>query len=202
MAPQYQIRADYDADTIVVYPAYAPAMADAALRAGRFVTPFSFHRMTWIKPSFLWLMHRSNWARKPGQERILAVRMSRQGWEEALSRAVLTTADPAAVAQAAVHVQWDPERSLRGAALNHYSIQVGIGRTLIRAFTDEWIVSLSDLTPQVRKAAALTQSGHATKAQRFLPAERAYPLPRTLEGRLPPVDDGRPAFTAADRVPV
>jgi hypothetical protein len=186
VAPQYQIRADYDADTIVVYQAYAPAMADAALRAGRFVTPFSFHRMTWIKPSFLWLMHRSNWARKSGQERILAVRMSRQGWEEALSRAVLTTADPAAVAQAAVHVQWDPERSLRGAALNHYSVQVGIGRTLIRAFTDDWIVSLSDLTPQVRKAAALTQSGHATKAQRFLPAERVYPLPRTLEGRLSP----------------
>jgi hypothetical protein len=85
-----------------------------------------------------------------------------------------------------VHVQWDPERSLRGAALNHYSIQVGIGRTLIRAFTDDWIVSLSDLTPQVRKAAALTRSGHATKAQRFLPAERVYPLPRTLEGRLSP----------------
>ncbi len=79
--------------------------------------------MTWIKPSFLWLIHRSNWARRPGQERVLAVRMTRQGWEDALSRAVLTTADPTAVARAAVHVQWDPERSLRGAALNHYSIR-------------------------------------------------------------------------------
>ncbi|MFF4413529.1 DUF4291 domain-containing protein [Streptosporangium sp. NPDC001559] len=186
MAPRYQVRADYDADTIVVYQAYAPAIADAALRAGRFVTPFSFHRMTWIKPSFLWLMHRSNWARKPGQERVLAVRMTRKGWEEALSRAVLTTADPAAVAQAAVHVQWDPERSSRGAALNHYSIQVGIGRDLIRAFTDDWIVSLTDLTPQVRKAAALTQTGHAAKARRLFPAERVYPLPRTLEGLLFP----------------
>jgi len=184
MAPQFQIRADYDADTIVVYQAYAPAIADAALRAGRFVAPYSFHRMTWIKPSFCWLMHRSNWARKPGQERVLAVRITRQGWEEALSRAVLTTADPAAVAQAAVHVQWDPERSLRGAALNHYSIQVGIGRDLIRTFTDEWIVGLTDLTAQVRKAAALTRTGHAAKAQRLLPAERPYPLSRTLEGRL------------------
>ncbi|MEU1878066.1 DUF4291 domain-containing protein [Streptosporangium sp. NPDC020072] len=186
MAPQYQVRADYDADTIVVYQAYAPAIADAALRAGRFVAPFSFHRMTWIKPSFLWLMHRSNWARKPGQERVLAVRMTRRGWEEALSQAVLTTADPAAVAQAAVHVQWDPERSSRGAALNHYSIQVGVGRDLIRTFTDDWIVGLTDLTPQVRKAAALTQTGHAAKAQRLFPAERVYPLPRTLESRLSP----------------
>ncbi|MFF3380822.1 DUF4291 domain-containing protein [Streptomyces sp. NPDC002680] len=185
-APQYQIRADYDAQTIVVYQAYAPAIADAALQAGRFVVPFSFHRMTWIKPSFLWLMHRSNWGRKPGQERVIAVRMTREGWEEALSQAVLTTADPSAMAQAAVHVQWDPERSSRGAALNHYSIQVGVGRRLIRTFTDDWIVSLTDLTPQVRKTAALMQTGHAAKAQRLLPAERVYPLPRTLEGLLSP----------------
>ncbi|MFF9340555.1 MULTISPECIES: DUF4291 domain-containing protein [unclassified Streptomyces] len=180
MTPQYRIRADYDARTIVVYQAYSPAIADAALRAGRFVAPFSFHRMTWIKPSFTWLMHRSNWARKPGQERVLAVRITREGWEEALSRAVLTTADPEAVTRAAVHVQWDPERSPRGAALNHYSIQVGIGRHLIRAFTDDWTVSLTDLTPQVRKAATLMRSGHAAKAQRLLPAERAYPIPRAL----------------------
>jgi hypothetical protein len=186
MAPQYQIRADYDAHTIVVYQAYPPVIADPALRAGRFVAPFSFHRMTWIKPSFMWLMHRSNWARMPGQERVLAVRMTRQGWEEALSRAVLTTADPAAVAQAAVHVQWDPERSPRGAALNHYSVQVGIGRHLIRTFNDDWIVSLTDLTPRVRRAAALMRTGHAAQAQRLFPTERAYPLPRALEGLLSP----------------
>ncbi|MER7734082.1 DUF4291 domain-containing protein [Streptomyces erythrochromogenes] len=190
MTSQYQIRADHDARTIVVYQAYSPAIADAALRAGRFVAPFSFHRMTWIKPSFLWLMHRSNWARKPGQERILGVRMTREGWEQALSRAVLTTADPAAVARAAVHVQWDPERSPRGAALNHYSIQVGIGRHLIRTFTDDWIVGLTDLTPQVRKAAALMQAGHADKARRLFPAERPYPLPRELEALCPDRDRG------------
>ncbi|MFD8206632.1 DUF4291 domain-containing protein [Streptomyces sp. NPDC059695] len=186
MAPPYQIRADHDARTIVVHQAYAPAVADAALRAGRFVAPFSFHRMTWIKPSFLWLMHRSNWARKPGQERILAVRMTREGWEEALSRAVPTTGDPADVARAAVHVQWDPERSARGAALNHYSIQVGISRHLIRAFTDEWTVDLTDITPRVHKAAALLRSGREGKARALFPVERVYPLPRTLESRLCP----------------
>ncbi|WP_335988667.1 DUF4291 domain-containing protein [Glycomyces sp. MUSA5-2] len=186
MAPPYEIRADFDARTIVVYQAYAPAIADAALRAGRFTAPFSFNRMTWIKPSFLWLMHRSNWARKAGQERILAVRITRDGWEEALASAALTTGDPAALAKAAVHVQWDPERSVRGAALNHYSIQVGVGRHLIRAFAEEWTVSLTDLTPQVRKAADLIQSGGAAKAQRLLPPERAYPLPADLERRLRP----------------
>src|SRR5262245_14334067 len=117
-----QIRADFDANSIVVYQAFAPVIADAALVAGRFVAPFSFTRMTWIKPSLLWLMHRSNWARKSGQERILAVRITRAGWEQALSQAVLTAPEPAihgnaatwnkAFETASVHVQWDPERSL------------------------------------------------------------------------------------------
>ncbi|MEV0370382.1 DUF4291 domain-containing protein [Streptomyces sp. NPDC050636] len=182
--PQHQIRADHDAGTVVVYQAYPPSVADPALRAGRFVPPFSFHRMTWIKPSFRWLMHRSNWAQKPGQQRVLAVRIAREGWEEALSQGVLTTADPGDVARAAVHVQWDPERSLRGAALDHYSIQVGIGRDLIRTFAEEWVVGLTDLTAQVRKAAALVRGGQAAKARRLVPQERVYPVSRTTAARL------------------
>lgn len=86
MPPMYEIRADYDRHTIVVYQAFNHAIADAALAAGRFVAPFSMRRMTWIKPSFLWLMARSNWARKSGQERILAVTITRAGWESALAR--------------------------------------------------------------------------------------------------------------------
>ncbi|MGW0963502.1 DUF4291 domain-containing protein [Streptomyces gelaticus] len=184
MTPQRQIRADFDARTIVVYQAYSPAVAGPALRAKRFVTPFSFHRMTWIKPSFLWLMHRSNWAQKPGQERILAVRITRAGWEEALSQAVLTTADPSVVARSPVHVQWDPERSLRGAALNHYSIQVGVGRGLIRTFAEEWVVDLTDVTPRVQKIAALRQNGRSAQAQRLLPPERVCPVPPAVAKNL------------------
>ncbi|MEV8436041.1 DUF4291 domain-containing protein [Actinosynnema sp. NPDC051121] len=186
MASLRRIRADFDRDTIVVYQAYPPAIADAALAAGRFTAPFSFTRMTWIKPSLPWLMHRSNWARKPGQERVLAVRVTRAGWEEALSRAVLTSPEPSVHGSAAawstafdhadVHVQWDPERSLRGAALNQYSIQVGIGRALIRTYAEEWVTGLTDLTPTVHKIAALVRAGQNAKAQRLLPPERPYPL--------------------------
>ncbi|WBP86620.1 DUF4291 domain-containing protein [Kitasatospora cathayae] len=179
-----EIRADHDARTIVLYQAYPPAVADAALAAGRFVSPFSFHRMTWIKPSFRWLMHRSNWAQKPGQTRVLAVRITRAGWEEALSRAVLTTAHPDELAGAEVHVQWDPERTLRGAALNQYSIQVGIGRSLIRTFAEEWVTELTDLTPQVQRIAALVRGGQPAKAQRLLPPERPYQLPAETAQRL------------------
>ncbi|WP_433365483.1 DUF4291 domain-containing protein [Dactylosporangium sp. CA-152071] len=182
MTGQRQIRADFDASTIVVYQAYPRAVADAALAAGRFVAPFSFGRMTWIKPSLLWLMHRSNWARKAGQERILAVRISRAGWERALAEAVLTS-DPE-LARARVHVQWDPERSLRGAALNHYSIQVGVGRELIRTYAEEWVTGLTDLTPAVHKIAVLVRGGRTAEAQRLLPAERPFPLEPALARRI------------------
>jgi hypothetical protein len=67
--PLYQVRADYDRTTIVVYQAYRAEIADAAVRAQRFVEPFSLNRMTWIKPSFLWMMGRCGWARKPGNRR-------------------------------------------------------------------------------------------------------------------------------------
>jgi hypothetical protein len=184
MPPQRQIRADYDARTIVVYQAYPPAIADPAVQAQRFVPPFSFHRMTWIKPSFLWLMHRSNWAGKPGQERILAVRITREGWDHALSLGTLTTGDPADLAAATVHIQWDPERSLRGAGLNHYSIQVGISAALARTFAGQWVTSITDMTTQTRTIAELLRNGQAARAKRLLPPERPYPVPGVTARRL------------------
>src|SRR5690349_5506990 len=103
--------------------------------------------MTWIKPSFLWMMHRSNWGQKSGQECVLAVRIRRTGWEKALGLAVPTwyvaRLDPSREAWAErlsaspVRVQWDPERSLRG-QLQHRSIQIGLSRHVIREFVDDW----------------------------------------------------------------
>ena len=194
MAAEHEIRADYDRDTLAIYQAYSPAIADAALEAGRFVSPFSFHRMTWIKPSFLWLMHRSNWGLKSGQERILCVRVKHTGWESALSQAVLTSFEPRVFASreewaeqftaARVHLQWDPERSLRGAGLPYGSIQVGLSRHVIREYADEWVVRIEDYTPRVRKIYDLLQSGQADKARRLLPPERVYPVSAELGRRL------------------
>ena len=140
--------------------------------------------MTWIKPSFLWLMHRSNWGQKSGQESVLAVRIKRTGWEKALSLAVLTSFAPGVFAsptdwaeqfaEAKVHVQWDPERSLRGAGLPNSSIQIGLSRHIIREYVEEWVVRIEDYTPRVRKIYDFLQSGQANKAKRQLPPERLY----------------------------
>jgi hypothetical protein len=197
---EHEIRADFDRDSIVVYQAYAPAIAQAALSAKRFVTPFSFQRMTWIKPSFLWMMHRSNWGQKSGQQRTLAVRITRAGWEKALSLAVLTSFDARIfsspdhwaeqLALAKIHIQWDPERSLRDAVLPYRSIQIGISRHVIREFVDEWIVSIEDATDRVRKMHELLRNGHADQAKRYLPIERVYPISREL-GRSLLIDSER-----------
>ena len=85
-----ELRADYDATGIVIYQAYRAQIAPPALASQRFVTPFSLNRMTWVRPSFLWMMERGNWGRKPGQVYALAMRITRAGWDEALSMAVLT----------------------------------------------------------------------------------------------------------------
>ena len=192
MPDLYEIRATYDRETITVYQAYSHAIADAAIEAQTFVAPFSFQRMTWIKPSFLWLMERSNWGQKPGQERILAVKIKRTGWDEALSLGVLTHPEPTlwpnpddwriAFDAAKVHLQWDPERSLRGAALPYFSIQVGLSRQIIQRYTDDWIVSIEDKTPLVRKLHKLIQTGHADTAKKLLPVERVYETTASLGG--------------------
>jgi hypothetical protein len=75
--PNRQIRALFDDETIAVYQAYAPEIAEPALAAGTFVPPFGLNRMTWIKPSFLWMAYRSGWATKPGQTRVLRIHLKR-----------------------------------------------------------------------------------------------------------------------------
>ncbi|MEZ4398944.1 MAG: DUF4291 domain-containing protein [Kofleriaceae bacterium] len=194
MAARREIRADYDGDTIVVYQAYPAAIAEPALAAQRFVPPFSLTRMTWIKPSFYWLMHRSNWGRQPGQERTLGVRIDRGGWERALELGVLTTFERAVFAtadawatqfrDAVVHVQWDPERDLRGTARNHDSIQVGLGRAIIGEFVSSWVTSIEDLTPRVAKMRAHLRAGDADRARRLAPPERVYPVSSAIARRL------------------
>lgn len=186
----YEIRAAYDDRSIIVYQAYPKAIALSAVQNNRFVPPFSLNRMTWIKPSFLWLMERSNWGLKSGQEMILAIRITRQGWEEALSQAVLTSYDPqvyrhsdewaAQFEKALVHVQWDPERTLRGKSLPVRSIQVGLSRHIIGKYVNEWTIEIQDATSLVRKIYGLLQQGQEAKAKGFLPKERVYPLNQAL----------------------
>ena len=88
-----QILACHDESGVVVYQAYRPEIAEYAVAHQRFGGPFRLTRMSWIKPGFLWMMHRSGWARKPGQERVLAVRLPHAAFVEVLDAAVPSSFD-------------------------------------------------------------------------------------------------------------
>lgn len=184
--PQRQVRAVFDDATIVVYQAYPPAIAAAAVASQTFVPPFKRERMTWVKPSFLWMMYRSGWATKPGQERVVAVRITRAGFEEALAVSCLSHFDRSVYDDAAawsarkhqseVRVQWDPERTWSGSPLPHRSLQVGLSGSAVSAYVDEWIVGIDDMTEQVHHLRSLLRSDADAGAAQ-LPPESPYRLP-------------------------
>jgi hypothetical protein len=85
--PKHRVRAHYTADTITVYQAYTPGIGLPAARSGRFPSTWDRNRMTWIKPSFLWMMYRCGWATKDRQETVLGIEITRTGFAWALTRA-------------------------------------------------------------------------------------------------------------------
>lgn len=188
--PFRQIRAAHTATTITVYQAYSPAIADSALAAGRFVPPFERDRMTWIKPSLLWMAYRSGWATKPGQERVLAIDITRDGFEWALAHASLSHYEPgtypdhdawaAAKTASPVRIQWDPERDLTLAPQDHRAIQIGLSRKAVDHYIDQWTDTITDTTDLLHRLHAHVDAGEHDHARALLPDEPPYPIDQQL----------------------
>lgn len=189
--PEHIIRAIFDDKTIRVYQAYRPEIAEPALAAGRFVPPFKMGRMTWIKPSFNWMMYRSGFASKPGQEFVLGIDITREGFEWALANAALSSFMPgvhisheawkAQVESKLVRLQWDPERNWKMEPIQGTrTIQIGLSGEAVERYVRNWIVRIENVTPIARLAASATTSSD-------LPCslERPYPLPPELAGICP-----------------
>jgi hypothetical protein len=184
--PERIIRAAFTDKTVRVYQAYRTEIAIAALEAGRFVPPFKMGRMTWIKPSFNWMMYRSGYATKPGQEFILGIDITRAGFEWALENALLSSFNAAAhdspeqwasaLATKCVRVQWDPERDWRLNVIEDVrAIQIGLSGEAVKRYVSEWIVDIKDVTPMARKLAEAAATGiHPQNAPDLF--ERPYPL--------------------------
>ncbi|MFH8725510.1 DUF4291 domain-containing protein [Streptomyces termitum] len=194
--PKRRIRAAHTADTITVYQAYSPVIGVPAARDGRFPAAWKRDRMTWIKPSFLWMMYRCGWGAKEGQEVVLAVEITREGFEWALRGACLSHyergfhADRDAwrreLREAPARVQWDPERDLRLAPLPYRSLQLGLAGEAARRYADEWTVSVRDVTPLAREVHGLVRAGDLAAAGRLLPVETPYPEVPGLLDRVRP----------------
>jgi hypothetical protein len=190
--PRYVIRAAFSQTTVRVYQAYRAEIANAALAAGKFVAPFSMGRMTWIKPSFNWMMYRCGYATKTGQEVVLGIDITREGFEWALEHAVLSSYHPSMhlsheawqsrLAEAPVRIQWDPERDWRmGVVEDVRAIQIGLSGDAVRRYVNEWVVRLEDVTPVVDRIGVNMKN---EVVPHILPDEDEKPYPLSSELRL------------------
>ncbi|KFY26529.1 hypothetical protein V493_04035 [Pseudogymnoascus sp. VKM F-4281 (FW-2241)] len=188
--PYREIRAEYNDDTITVYQAYSASIAQTAVKEQKLsASPdFSLQRMTWIKPSWAWMMYRSGYATKDArQSHILALKMTHKNFQDLLSLAVvcgggaLSQEDRAR----AVRVQWDPERDMALGQLPYRSIQIGISKDISQKWSEEWIESIEDVTEMATKLKQVVDSGKELDLQELVdgglvPIERPYIIPQEL----------------------
>lgn len=144
-------------DILTFYAAFNDAIANYAVANQRFGGhAFSFNRMTWIKPSFMWMMYRSEWATAENQQRILALRIRKSDVLKILKEGVLSSfdttkyTDEAAwkqdLSQSEVRIQWDPDHDEFGMKLKRKAIQIGLKGEVLRKFATEMLVQIEDIT--------------------------------------------------------
>ncbi|MEU3952607.1 DUF4291 domain-containing protein [Streptomyces achromogenes] len=194
--PKFRVRARHTDTTVTVYQAYHPGIGRAAARTGRFPSDWKRDRMTWVKPSFLWMMYRCGWGTKENQETVLAVEITRDGFAWALRHACLSHYAPALhpdraawkrqLARSPARVQWDPERDLRHNPLPYRSLQLRLAGEAAARYADEWIVGIEDVTPLAGEIHALVRAGETERASALLPVERPYPVPDEVLAHLRP----------------
>jgi hypothetical protein len=176
------ILAQFDDETILVYQAYNPDIGRYAAEHGWLGGPFSYSRMSWIKPNFLWMMFRSGWGTKENQEVTLALRLRRTCFDELLARAVPSSwvrelypteeEWSRAVGRSDVRLQWDPDHHPSGAKLDRRAIQLGLRGEALAAFGQRELLEVIDLSEFVaEQRAKLEGSGVAAITT---PRERVY----------------------------
>jgi hypothetical protein len=175
------ILAQYDDESIVVYQAYRPSIAQYAVKHQCFGGDFSYSRMSWIKPNFLWMMFRAGWATKEGQERILAVTLRRPFFERVLESAVASSfsasgySDEAqwkrAVETSDVRLQWDPDHDPFGQTVTRRAVQLGLRGAILAEYGTDAVIRIEDVTDFVHE-----QHANATGdcAALITPRERVY----------------------------
>jgi hypothetical protein len=167
-----------------VYQAYRAAIGRYAAKHGQFGGEFSFNRMSWVKPNFLWMMYRSGWGTKENQEVTLAVRLRRSAFDSLLAAAVQSSFDPAlhgseaewrhAVAHSDVRLQWDPDHDPAGKPLERRAIQLGLRGEYLAGYGRDWLLDIEDISDFV--AGQRNTPQEAGIASLLTPREEPYPV--------------------------
>ena len=178
------ILAQFDAESVIAYQAYNPAIGQFAARHGYLGGDFGMNRMSWIKPNFLWMMYRSGWGTKQNQEVALAVRLMRAAFDEILGLAVPSSFAPdvyetheawkRAVTGSDVRLQWDPDHDPAGRPVERRAIQLGLRGEVLARYAKDWLLGIEDISDFV-----LEQKANAVAPYERLvtPREEVYPVP-------------------------
>lgn len=161
-------------DNIIVYQAFNPLISNYAVENQQFGgSAYSFTRMSWIKPNFLWMMYRAGWASKEHQQDILAIEISKTNFVELLDEAVHSSYHESVygshenwkkeLGNSSVRLQWDPDHHPNGGKLERRAIQIGIKGDLLRKFATDWIISIENITPFVKEQKAILDSKQLDK---------------------------------------
>mmetsp|Transcript_107169 Transcript_107169/g.185555 ORF Transcript_107169/g.185555 Transcript_107169/m.185555 type:complete len:385 (-) Transcript_107169:52-1206(-) len=182
----------WDAEGVYLYQAFCDEIADWALAHQHLGGPrFNTTRMTWAKPSFGWILYRSGYGHKPGQNRILKIKVPHHALAEILSHCscVDTNKDTRSGRKAGKaegesngRVQWDPERDMLSAdgreprrMLRTRAIQIGLAGRLSQLYVQS-AVCVQDVTELAHRIchAHRSKKNAMDELLAALPDERPY----------------------------
>lgn len=140
---------EYDEGGVFVYQAFCNDIAEWSLQyqclGGEKFNP---RRMTWIKPSFGWVLYRSGYGSKHNQTRVLKLKISHDSLAYILERCQCSHGTGGSLGR----VQWDPARDMLAPdgreprkMLRKRAIQIGIKGALSEYYVRS-IISIEDVT--------------------------------------------------------
>lgn len=176
--------AEWDEEGVYFYQAFKDSIADYAVEHQAFGGPeFKPLRMTWIKPSFAWMLYRCGYGRKHNQERVLKVKLSHETVAELLTECACQHGGGGTLGR----VQWDPERDLFAPEdkkpeprkmLNKRAIQIGLSGQISEKYVNsvETIEDVTELAKEVGLAHEIKSKEERLAAleKLSLPIERPY----------------------------
>jgi hypothetical protein len=180
-----QIIGQSENGNIIVYQAFNPKIANYAVENQCFGgVDYSFSRMSWIKPNFLWMMYRAGWASKEHQQYILAITISLENFKKILTQATISSFDDSlfdsyeswkqALAEIQVRLQWDPDHNPYGNKEMRKAIQLGMKGDVLKQFCTEWIIKIENITPFVLEQYEFVKSQQIDKL--YVPVENVVEI--------------------------
>jgi len=177
---------EWDEEGVYVYQAFKDEIADWALEHQYLGGPhFNTTRMTWIKPSFAWVLYRSGYGKKGNQNRVLKIKLPHDAIAHILSLCQCKESGGGSKGR----VQWDPARDIMTSddkgktprkRLRERAIQIGMKGSISQFYVQN-IIQIEDVTElaqRVGKAHKIKNRKKSEKAMKNLlpdlPLEHPY----------------------------